>query len=183
MRRAILMCAASAFLLAHASRTLCEHLPAAAHVQSSMPCADPTHRQFDFWVGDWDVFEVERPTVIVAHARVELILDACVLHEVYEGVDGHKGESFSIYDVTRNTWHQSWVNDSGYLLTIEGRLGDKAMILEGIDHLPDGKLRQVRGAWSSNGLGAHEVAWRSTDGGVTWVPWFDLSFRRHAQAA
>jgi hypothetical protein len=182
MTRALMMWT-SIVLLAHTARSWGDH-PPTAKPQRLVSCADPAYRQFDFWVGDWDVFEVERPTVIVAHARVELILNACVLHEIYEGVDGHKGESFSIYDVTRHTWHQSWVNDSGYLLTIEGRLGDKAMVLEGIDHLPDGKLRQVRGEWSSTGRGgAHEVAWRSTDGGVTWIPWFDLLFRRHAPAA
>ena len=123
-----------------------------------MPCTDGAHRQFDFWIGDWDVFDVERPTVIVAHARVELILNGCVLHEVYEGVGGHKGESFSIYDGTRDTWHQTWVNDQGYLLTIEGRLHGEAMILQGVDQLPDGKPRQVRGEWRTEQHGLREVA-------------------------
>jgi hypothetical protein len=143
---------------------------------------DPAYRQFDFWIGDWDVFEVEHPAVIAARARVELILRGCVLHEVYEDMDGHKGESFSIYDVARNTWHQSWVNDNGYLLTIEGHLQGKSMILEGVDHLPNDTLRQVRGEWRPEPEGAHEIAWRSTDGGASWVTWFDISFRPHASS-
>lgn len=183
MTRSVLICAAAAVLLGHASRSWCEQLPANAHGQKPMPCADSAYRQFDFWIGDWDVFDVERPTVIVAHARIELILNGCVLHEVYEGTEGLKGESFSIYDATRNTWHQSWVTDRGQLLTIEGHLRGGAIVLEGTDHLADGKPRQVRGEWRSENHGVREIAARSTDGGVTWVPWFDLLFRPHLPTA
>ena len=44
------------------------------------PCAAPVYRQFDFWVGDWDVFEVGG-SIQVAHARVDVVLDGCVLRE------------------------------------------------------------------------------------------------------
>jgi len=183
MARAILVCMAPALLLAQSTRSWCEQRASNPEVQGSMPCTDGAHRQFDFWIGDWDVFDVEWPTVIVAHARLELILNGCVLHEVYEGVGGHKGESFSIYDGTRDTWHQTWVNDQGYLLAIEGRLHGEAMILQGVDQLPDGKPRQVRGEWRTEQHGLREVAVRSTDGGATWVPWFDILFLRHKPSA
>lgn len=117
----------------------------------SMTCAGNAYRQFDFWVGDWDVVDIERPTAVVAHAKVEKILNGCVLHEIYEDADGHKGQSFSIYDVTRNTRHQSWVTDRGQLLTIEGHLHGEEMILEGTDHLADRRARQVRGRWRIEG--------------------------------
>jgi hypothetical protein len=178
MARTILV-SASAFWFTYAIPSWGTDHATAANVQSAMPCADSAYRQFDFWIGDWDVFDAERPAVVVAHARVELILNGCVLHEIYQSLDGHKGESFSIYDVTRDTWHQSWVNDHGYLLTIEGRLRGSSMILEGTDHLPNGKPRQVRGEWRSEEHGVREAAVRSTDGGVTWIPWFDLLFLPH----
>jgi hypothetical protein len=177
------MCVASALLLAHTTRSWCQPPPATAPVHGSAPCTDRAYRQFDFWIGDWDVFDIERPTIIVARARVELILKGCVLHEVYESRDGHKGESFSIYDATRSTWHQSWVNDHGYLLTIEGGLQSGAMILQGVDYLADGKPRQVRGEWRAEEHGVREVAARSTDGGGTWVPWFDILFLPHRATA
>jgi hypothetical protein len=34
----------------------------------------------------------------VAHAKVDLILDGCVLREDYQGTDGYEGQSFTIYD-------------------------------------------------------------------------------------
>jgi hypothetical protein len=176
MRRAVrLISMVSILLLSHTARSSDES-PPSEKLPRFVPCADPAYRQFDFWIGNWDVFDAERPTVVLAHARVDLILNGCVLHEVYEGIDGHKGESFSIYDATRKTWHQSWVNDRGYLLTIEGRFQGGSMILQGVDHLPNGNPRQVRGEWRAAGRGAREAAARSTDGGVSWSPWFDIIF-------
>jgi hypothetical protein len=52
-------------------------------------------------------------TAGVAHAKVDKILNGCVLPEIYEGTGG-KGESFSIYDVTRGRWHPL---DSGPVAT------------------------------------------------------------------
>src|SRR5262245_30155869 len=85
------------------------------------PCPPPAHRQFDFWIGDWDVYEIAEPqTTPVARVRVELRLDGCVLHEVYEGVNGLEGESLSLWDPALQRWHQSWVTNRGQLLQIDG---------------------------------------------------------------
>lgn len=142
-----------------------------------MACSLPQHRQFDFWIGEWDVIDQDNPGKSVARARVSRILDGCVLLERYEGANGHVGESFTIYDGTRDIWHQTWVTDQGGLLVIEGRFGGDKMVLGGADRTKDGKDRLVRGTWSPIEGGVHEVAVRSTDGGKTWDPWFDIVFR------
>ena len=165
-------------LFAAPSAVSAEHVPSAVS-EKHTPCSDGIYRQFDFWIGDWDVFDQDQPAKAVAHARVESILDRCVLHEIYEAADGHRGESFSIYDASRRTWHQTWVTDHGQLLTIEGGIQGDGMVLEGSDQTSDGKTRQVRGTWQRANEGVREVAVRSTDGGRTWTPWFDLVFRAH----
>lgn len=138
-------------------------------------CTAPAYRQFDFWAGDWDVFDVGSP-IKVAHAQVDLILNGCVLREDYQSSDGHKGQSFTIYDVSRNVWHQTWVTDRGVLLVIEGNFEDGTMILSGHD---PGKGVLVRGEWKPENGNVRETAVTSTDGGKTWKPWFDLIFRPH----
>jgi len=142
-------------------------------------CVSPEYRQFDFWVGDWDAFDVDKPAIKVAHLRVDRILDNCVLRENYEGTDGHKGQSFTIYDATRKVWHQSWVTNRGQLLIIEGNFQDGEMVLGGADRMADGKERRVRGTWKRVSGGVRETAVISTDGGKTWKLWFDLLFRPH----
>jgi hypothetical protein len=146
---------------------------ASAESPMSTSCAAPTYRQFDFWVGDWDAFDVGNP-IKVAHARVDRILDGCVLREDYRGVDGHKGQSFTIYDAARKVWHQSWVTNRGELLVIEGKSEAGEMVLTGEDHVA-GTI--VRGLWRPEKGGVRETAVTSSDGGKTWKPWFDLVFR------
>jgi hypothetical protein len=144
---------------------------------TSASCAAPAYRQFDFWAGDWDVFDVGSP-VKVARVRVDLILDGCVLREDYQGMDGHQGQSFTIYDAARKVWHQSWVTNRGQLLVIEGRIEGDAMVLSGEDHRA-GAL--VRGTWTPANGAVRETAVTSSDRGRTWKPWFDLVFRPHRE--
>src|ERR1700683_1925316 len=136
-------------------------------------CAAPSYRQFDFWAGDWDVFDVDSP-LQVAHAKVDLILDGCVLREDYQDTDGHKGQSFTIYDVARDVWHQTWVTNRGELLEIEGKREAGVMILTGEDRA---KHALVRGWWKPVNGEVRETAATSSDDGKTWKPWFDLAFR------
>lgn len=141
-------------------------------------CGTQVHRQFDFWIGDWDAFDADNPNKVVARTRVTRILGGCVLLEDYQGTDGHFGQSFTIYDSSRERWHQTWVTNQGTLLVIEGSFADGKMVLQGADRMK-GKTRQVRGTWTGVPEGVHEYAVISTDGGKTWTQWFDLIFRAH----
>lgn len=153
----------------------------AAEPQKVTRCVAPEYRQFDFWVGDWNAYDIDNPATMVAHTGVDLILDGCVLREDYQDVNGHKGQSFSIYDVSRKVWHQSWVTNRGELLTIEGTFQKGEMVLSGADQAADGTERHVRGVWKEVKDGVRETAVMSTDGGKTWKPWFDLMFRAAAK--
>jgi len=50
--------------------------PSLVNTAASAPCSAPDFRQFDLWIGDWDAFDVAK-SVIVAHARIDPILDGC----------------------------------------------------------------------------------------------------------
>ena len=51
-------------------------------------CQTPEHRQFDFWVGDWDAYDLPDTAVAVARIQVTRIMDGCALREVYAQEDG-----------------------------------------------------------------------------------------------
>jgi hypothetical protein len=144
-------------------------------------CRGPAHHQFDFFVGDWDAYDVSAPDRVVARNRVTTILGGCVVHEVYSQNDGLEGESFSIYDPSREQWHQTWVTNRGTLLLLDGRLESGRMVLSGTEHTA-GVPSVLRGVWEARGQDVHEVAERSRDGGKTWEPVFDMIFRRHRPA-
>lgn len=151
--------------------TLASSIVWAADVKS--PCAEPAYRAFDFWAGTWDVYDVGGQTK-VASARIDPILDGCVLREDYQQFDGHHGQSFTIYDATRHVWHQSWVTNRGELLEIEGTMHDGSIALSGEDR--DARTL-VRGIWRPELGSVRETADTSTDHGKTWTSWFDIIFR------
>jgi hypothetical protein len=144
-------------------------------------CAAPEFRQFDFFAGDWDTYDVTDPSKVVARNRVTVVLDGCAVREVYEQDDGLVGESLSIYDASRRGWHQSWVTNRGGLLLLNGGLESERMVLTGPDRAADGTPSLLRGIWWKDGKDVREKAERSTDGGKTWTPVFDIVFRPHRQ--
>jgi len=148
--------------------------------QDSAPanCGDAAYHQFDFWAGNWDVFDVGSPTK-VAHARVDSILEGCVIREDYRSKNGHEGQSFTIYDALRKLWHQTWVTSDGVLLEIEGRFENSEMVLSGKNQ----KGEIVRGTWKAVNGDVREVAQKSANDGKTWNPWFDIMFRRAPEVA
>ncbi len=69
-----------------------------AHAQAPKGCADEKSRQFDFWIGEWDVFAGE---VQAGTNSIRPILDGCVLQETWAGAGGSAGSSFNFYDPSR----------------------------------------------------------------------------------
>jgi len=147
----------------------------------SAKCGSSEFRQFDFWAGDWDTYDLDAPDKIVARNRVEVILDGCALREVYDQSDGLHGESLNIWDPARKVWHQTWVTNRGQLLVLEGGMRGDRMILEGSQATADGHPGRLRAIWQPRKDGVRETAEISTDGGKTWKPLFDIVFRRHPE--
>src|SRR3954462_9630531 len=90
---------------------------------AAKPCSSPSHRQFDFWVGTWNVTQAGKTA---GQNRIDSILNGCALMESWKGTGGVTGHSLNIYDSTRDIWHQTWVDSTGSLLTLEGRFKDGA---------------------------------------------------------
>lgn len=152
-------------------------VPAAGQSSASSPppCDSPQHRQFDFWIGEW---EVRTPDGKVAGRNVvTLDLERCVVHEHWTGASGMRGESFNMWDRDRNVWHQTWVNSRGQLLVLEGAFEEGAMRLVG-DSGPVTKRVRNRITWTASGDGVRQVWEMSTDAGKSWQVAFDGRYRR-----
>jgi hypothetical protein len=176
----------AALVLAIAASTLAltaadQDVRAALTPRPPASCAAPEFRQFDFFAGDWDTYDVTDPSKVVARNRVTVVLDGCAVREVYQQDDGLVGESLSIYDASRRGWHQSWVTNRGGLLLLNGGMEGKRMVLTGPDRAADGTPSLLRGIWWKDGADVRERALRSADGGKTWTPVFDIVFRPHRQ--
>lgn len=142
----------------------------------SRSCDGPRYRDFDFWLGRWDVFE-RGGSKKVADVRITATLDGCVLREDYEDRTGLSGLSLSSYDADDGQWQQTWHTNRGQLLVIHGHRLGPGMSFTGWMH-EGAPETHVRATWAPDAQGIRETAERSVDGGVTWTAWFDLSFRR-----
>lgn len=153
-------------------------LGAPLHAQQTPPsCTSDDHRAFDFWVGTWDVYNPAG--TLVAENIITLEMNDCVVHESYTNAQGYHGESFNVFDRTRGVWHQTWVDQNGALLQLEGGLVDGAMVLEGTTVGPGGAEVLNRVTWTPNPDGSVRQHWQTTsDGGVTWSTAFDGTYRR-----
>lgn len=139
-------------------------------------CTAPEHRDFDFWLGEW---QVRTPDGKLAGTnRIEREYDGCVLHEKYNTGRGYSGESLNIYDAPRKVWHQTWVDSSGLLLGLEGGLRDGRMVLEGQTTGADGLLTRHRITWTPNADGSVRQFWESTDAKGKWTVAFDGAYTR-----
>ena len=146
-------------------------------VSHAVTCGAPENRQFDFWVGDWQVHKPDGSFAGIN--RVTLEYGGCVVHERYATGRGYSGESLNTYDAARRVWHQTWVVDGGLLLALEGRWDGKNMVLEGTAPAADGVLTKQRITWSPNADGSVRQLWESTDRKGVWVVVFDGRYTKH----
>ena len=131
------------------------------------PCATPEHRQFDFWIGRWEVSDADGE--VVGHNRVESVYSGCGLREEWTSANGWQGGSLNLYDQLRGRWHQTWIDQSGRLLLLDGGLDGHDMVLSGRTPSSDGGdvLHEIR--WTPLGDGRVRQHWRtSEDGGAIW---------------
>lgn len=138
-------------------------------------CATEQYRQFDFWVGEW---EVHNPQGQYQGAnRIEKIQGGCVLQEHWTGAGGSTGTSFSMYDFTRDVWHQTWVSGT-QLLVIEGAVRDGRMVLEGETVGRGGAVTHNRITWTPVARDTVTQVWDTSPDRRTWQTVFHGVYTR-----
>ncbi len=154
----------------------------AARIDKQMrPCAhDPLHRQFDFWVGEWDVKATGNESgPSIGASRIEMIENGCLIFENWTGAGGSTGKSFNFYDRSLNKWRQVWVANSGGALDLAGEYKDNQMRYEGEAAGPNGQKVLQRLTFFNLTPDRVRQFWeQSADGGKTWTVAFDGTYIR-----
>ena len=143
------------------------------------PCDSQEYRQFDFWLGQWDVFLPDGKTA--GASVIQSFADGCALLENWSGTGGFTGKSINIYDITDKQWHQSWVDNSGSRLNLDGKFADGKMLLwtDAPNPSKAGAILRQQITWTKNADGSVRQLWQtSEDAGKTWVIVFDGKYVR-----
>lgn len=140
-------------------------------------CAAEQHRQFDFWIGEWNVSDMRGQPL--GTNRIERTVGGCALSESWQGVSGSRGQSLSAWDPGDNKWHQTWVDSEGTVLMIAGGIVNGEMVMEGERRLADGTETLERLTWTPNKDGTIRQRWQSSrDRGMRWTTVFDGVYRK-----
>lgn len=161
-----------------ASKVVCAGLACLAWPVFSAPCAEPNYRQFDFWLGTWDVYKPDG--TLVGRNEIRRDYDGCVIRERYSTPRGYRGESLNSYDPVRGLWHQTWVDNAGTLLHLSGQLEQGSMVLTGQSFANDGKPIAQRIRWTPNADGSVRQTWDQQLESPLWKTVFDGTYRRAA---
>ena len=156
-------------------------LPAMAQTPAAKPpaCAATEHRQFDFWIGRWDVFTADGKKA--GENLIEPIEGGCVLQERWRGNGDFSGTSLNSWNADTKQWHQHWVDNQGGLLRLAGTLEGRRMLLASAQPHPTkpGATQRHRIGWTPLPDGDVRQLWESSDDdGATWVTAFDGRYVR-----
>jgi tetratricopeptide (TPR) repeat protein len=146
------------------------------------PCAyNPINRQFDFWVGEWQVVTADGASP-AGDSKIELILGDCVIQENWTsaGNGGYQGKSYNIYNPDLHRWEQFWNDNAGGMIHFYGNLKDGVM-----DYYTD-EIPQKDGTRLSRHLQfvplapdkVRQFSQGSTDNGKTWNVEYDFIYNR-----
>ena len=150
--------------------------------RNARPCEhDPVYRQFDYWLGTWDVRPNGAPPATPPMTNViTRIHNGCVLLESWTA-PGQTGQSFNIYDRVAQKWHQTWVDSSGGLHEYWGELKDGNMVFEGDIPAPPsigGRMHTRLTFFRLPDGGVRQYSERTSDGGKTWQVNYDLIYTK-----
>jgi hypothetical protein len=159
--------------------------PAGGAQAESAPrdCSASVHRQFDFWIGSWDMVPngaVLKPDQRPSSNVITLVHDGCVLVENWSAATGGTGMSVNIYDRSRGQWHQTWVDSGGGVHEYWGGLEGDRMVFFGTMPVPSTPqlLMRVRLTFFRQGPDTVRQLSERLNADGTWSTNYDLIYTR-----
>jgi hypothetical protein len=138
---------------------------------ASTACTSAESRQFDFWLGSWDVTPTGSPPGTRA-ARSEIAGEAggCAIFEDFTDLSYH-GVSINVFDPATAKWYQTYVDTDGARLLLVGTFSSEGMRLVN-------EQSSQRITWTElSGSRVRQLGENSNNGGQTWTTGFDLEYQ------
>jgi tetratricopeptide (TPR) repeat protein len=131
-------------------------------------------RQFDYWLGDWEVFNLAGQKV--GSNTIQMFANGCGVLENWTDTVGGNGKSINYYDASTGKWYQHWIGSGGGALRYAGNFKDGAMRFEG-ETLANGKKTLQRLTFFKlDENTVRQLAESSADEGRTWTVTYDFKY-------
>lgn len=140
------------------------------------PCSQPETKQFDFWIGDWNLeWSNGKGRNVITKT-----LDGCVVLENFDGTPAMplRGMSVSTYNARLGKWQQTWVDNEGGYLDFTGEYKDSKMVFQRTATI-NGKQMLQRMVWYDIMKDSLQWNWeRSEDAGKSWTVLWKIKYTR-----
>jgi hypothetical protein len=142
----------------------------------------PGFDQFDFWVGEWDVYVPGKPDKPVGHNSIEKRSNGCLIMESWTNTAGVDGYSLRHFNPATETWQMFWVSDGYTVKTEGGQVEPGIMRLEGeIHYFGNDLVTGYRVRFTANEDGTvRQFAEQFNPETERWDTWFDGLYK-HAK--
>ncbi len=157
----------------------------AAPVLVAGACDTPAHHQFDFWLGEWQVFDATNDK-LVALDRVEKHSEGCIveqdmtfLTDMYRRPGaGYRLSGMSINRYDGEAWLELWAdNQWGAIAMRGGPESEGAMVLRTIT---PSRHRDLKIVWQARADGTVRILqYVAPAGSGQWKKYGDLLYRRN----
>jgi len=139
---------------------------------------DAPYRDFDFWIGHWEVFDPESSRKL-GENRITRREGGCLIVERWESAGGGTGMSMNFYDPLQDAWRQVWQSAAGFIDYTGGLDDEGRMVLEGTIHYnARGTSRPFRGRWTPRDDGTVlQEFWQRDPASGEWQQWFVGEYR------
>jgi tetratricopeptide (TPR) repeat protein len=151
---------------------------ATAREKRRRPCLYSSEsRQFDFWLGEWDVFNPQGQSA--GTSVIQQVAEGCGLLENWTDRFGTTGKSINFYDSAAQKWNQYWIGANGVPGRYSGVYRDAAMRYEGEPSVANGVTRLSRLTFFNlDADTVRQLSEQSVDGSKTWTTVYDLKYVR-----
>jgi len=144
------------------------------------PCmGNAQARQFDFWVGEWNVYITGTKT-FAGQSSIQIVSGGCAILENWtSGGSFYTGKSLNFVDPASGKWRQNWIGAGDNQDFVNGQYTDKAMRFTFEKQGPQGKKLMGRFVFYNEGPNqVRQFNETSADEGKTWVTAYDLTYIR-----
>jgi len=149
---------------------------------AAFPCmSDPHAREFDFWVGEWDVYITGTKT-LAGHSLIQMISGGCAVLENWDS-PASNGKSINYVDPVSKKWKQNWAGSypNGIQEFANGEYRDGAMRFT--YETVNAQNQKIIGRfifYNEKPGQVRQFNETSADEGKTWVTSYDYTYIRKA---
>ena len=72
-------------------------------------CSEPEYAEFDFWVGEWNVYTNDENRTFQGSNSITRHHKNCLIMENWTSAQGGDGRSMNYYDPVEDQWRLLWV--------------------------------------------------------------------------